>query len=76
MPRARNGSSPNGGADWPGRTIAHRSAAPLETGETARDYYKLEDREGRRFWLFRETAETVETALGPVARWYLHGVFA
>lgn len=49
---------------------------PLGDRETARDYYKLEDREGRRFWLFRETTEAAETAVGPAARWYLHGVFA
>jgi len=38
-----------------------RRAAP-------RDYYRVEDREGRRFWLYRERAGT-----GP--HWYLHGMF-
>ena len=37
-----------------------RSSAPI------RDYFRLEDEEGRRFWLYRE----------PDARWFLHGVFA
>jgi len=43
-------------------------------GEDAatRDYYRVEDRAGRRFWLFREglygEAQT--------PRWYLHGLFA
>lgn len=32
----------------------------------ARDYFRLEDREGRRYWLYREEG----------ARWFLHGLFA
>lgn len=32
-----------------------------------RDYYRVEDSEGRRFWLYRDAA---------AARWYLHGLFA
>lgn len=35
-----------------------------------RDYYRVEDGEGRRFWLYREP-----TAGGGM-RWYLHGLFA
>ena len=31
----------------------------------ARDYFRVEDEEGRRFWLYRENAS-----------WFLHGVFA
>lgn len=34
-------------------------------GARARDYYRLEDMAGRRYWVYRE---------GP--RWYLHGLFA
>ena len=30
----------------------------------ARDYYRVEDRNGRRYWLFREKAQ-----------WFLHGIF-
>lgn len=48
-------------ADW------RRGAAPT------RDYYRVEDREGRRFWLFREGLLARETAL---ARWFAHGLFA
>lgn len=40
-----------------------RQAAP-------RDYFRVEDREGRRFWLYREPAG------GAGMRWYLHGLFA
>ena len=43
-------------------------AAPTPT----RDYYRVEDRAGRRFWLFRDGmyGET------PMPRWYVHGLFA
>lgn len=40
--------------------------------EPTRDYYRIEDREGRRFWLFRAGLHGRE----PVEpRWYLHGLF-
>ncbi len=38
----------------------------------ARDYYRVEDREGRRFWLYREGLYDEETP--PL--WFLHGLFA
>lgn len=38
-----------------------------------RDYYRVEDDKGRRFWIFREGLYG-DTATGP--RWFLHGVFA
>ncbi|MFM7346438.1 MAG: DUF6504 family protein [Tagaea sp.] len=37
--------------------------------ESPRDYFAIEDRDGRRFWLYREGA-----ANG--LRWFLHGLFA
>ena len=37
-----------------------------------RDYYRLEDSEGRRFWVFREGLYDRET---PAPRWRLHGLF-
>jgi protein ImuB len=36
-----------------------------------RDYYRVEDLDGRRFWLFREGLYRP----GVAARWFLHGVF-
>ena len=42
-----------------------------QTG-TARDYYTVEDAEGRRFWLYREGLYAPEAAK---PRWYLHGLF-
>lgn len=40
--------------------------------QETRDYYRVEDREGRRFWLFRQGlyGETDEP------RWFVHGLFA
>ncbi|WP_245411222.1 Y-family DNA polymerase [Methylovirgula ligni] len=38
-----------------------------------RDYFRAEDSEGRRFWLFREGLYETETAQ---PRWFLHGLFA
>lgn len=38
-----------------------------------RDYYRVEDSQGHRFWLFRE--DRCETE-GPRPRWFLHGLFA
>lgn len=44
--------------------------------ETAltRDYFRAEDSEGQRFWLFREGLFNGETA--PLPRWFMHGLFA
>jgi len=38
-----------------------------------RDYYRVEDDEGRRFWLYRDGLYERETDR---PRWYVHGVFA
>lgn len=40
--------------------------------QRTRDYYRVEDHEGRRFWLFRQGlyGETAEP------RWFIHGLFA
>ena len=40
-------------------------------GAPTRDYYRIEDRQGRRFWLFRAGDYN---AARPC--WYVHGVFA
>ena len=40
--------------------------------DAIRDYYRVEDEEGRRFWLFR----TGLPGGGHPPRWYVHGVFA
>lgn len=40
--------------------------------QRSRDYYRIEDQDGRRFWLFRQGlyGET------PEPRWFIHGLFA
>jgi protein ImuB len=38
-----------------------------------RDYWQVEDEDGRRFWLFR-SGDAVDPATGDL-RWFLHGVF-
>lgn len=38
-----------------------------------RDYFRVQDREGRRFWLFRDGLYQGEMAR---PRWYMHGLFA
>jgi protein ImuB len=41
-----------------------------ESGARPRDYFRVEDESGRRFWLYRD-GQPPEGG-----RWYLHGVFA
>jgi protein ImuB len=58
-------------ADGPER-IAEEWWRPAGCGDGIRDYYRVEDKDGRRFWLFR--AGLVGGDRPP--RWYVHGVFA
>jgi protein ImuB len=41
-------------------------------GGLTRDYYRVEDASGRRYWLFRHGLYDEK----PAPRWYLHGLFA
>jgi protein ImuB len=41
--------------------------------EMTRDYYRVEDKQGRRYWLYREGLYG-ETDTAP--RWFVHGLFA
>ncbi|MGC2522145.1 MAG: DNA polymerase Y family protein, partial [Stellaceae bacterium] len=47
-------------------------AVGMGTAGAIRDYYRVEDEEGRRFWLFR--AGLPGGSQPP--RWFVHGVFA
>jgi protein ImuB len=51
-----------------------RIAAPWwrRDGAPTRDYFRAEDTEGRRFWLYREGLWGRETAQ---AKWFVHGLF-
>jgi len=44
-----------------------------EAAATTRDYFQVEDEEGRRFWLYRDGLYNRETAS---PRWFVHGLFA
>lgn len=67
------------------RTVLHKTAftAGPETiamdwwrhgnVKPARDYFRVEDEEGRRYWVFREGSYS---DAGHEPRWYMHGVFA
>lgn len=56
-------------AEGPERIAPHWLRAPHGR---LRDYYRVEDAQGRRYWLYREGA--YGEALPP--RWFLHGLFA
>ena len=43
-------------------------------GTRLRDYYRVEDQDGRRFWLFREGL--LGDGRGGEPRWFVHGAFA
>lgn len=43
------------------------------TEAPTRDYYRVEDVDGRRYWLYRQG---LYAAQAPAPRWFLHGVFA
>jgi protein ImuB len=42
-------------------------------GAPTRDYYRVEDKDGRRYWLYREGLYG-ESEEAP--RWFVHGLFA
>ncbi len=46
---------------------------PLGTDQLTRDYYRVEDADGRRYWVFRHGLYGRET---DDPAWYLHGLFA
>ena len=51
--------------------IGDSAADPRDSGDRVRDYYRVEDEEGRRFWLFRAGLPG-----DPPPRWFVHGIFA
>jgi len=51
--------------------IGDSAADPRDSGDRIRDYYRVEDEEGRRFWLFRAGLPG-----DPPPRWFVHGIFA
>ncbi|QGP78231.1 Y-family DNA polymerase [Sphingobium sp. CAP-1] len=55
-------------AEWWRRRDGHQ---PGGAGRT-RDYYRIEDKDGRRYWMFRHGLFGEEADIA----WYLHGLFA
>ena len=47
----------------------------LEDAGRTRDYYRVEDEDGRRYWLFRQGLYDRETQTS-LPTWWLHGVYA
>ena len=56
-------------ATVPGRIEPEWARGP--EGARVRDYYRLEDEKGRRYWVFREG----RFGQAATPRWYLHGLF-
>jgi protein ImuB len=59
-------------AEGPER-IASQWWHDAEGGSLTRDYFRVEDATGRRFWLFRDGLFEFETR---EPRWFVHGLFA
>jgi protein ImuB len=61
------------------QTKSESETAPPDPGDKSeaqyptRDYFRVETRQGRRFWLYRDGLY-LQNGLAP--RWYLHGIFA
>jgi protein ImuB len=51
--------------------IALSAAQALPDRRRTRDYYRVEDTQGRRFWIFREGLYGLHDP-----RWFMHGLFA
>lgn len=52
------------------------SRQPANTLPPYRDYYRVEDDDGGRFWLFRDGPYRMAANGRPTARWFLHGFCA
>jgi protein ImuB len=52
------------------------SRPPAATLPPVRDYYRVEDDDGGRFWLFRDGPYQPAANGQPTARWFLHGFCA
>jgi protein ImuB len=69
---------------WRGRTHQVRRAEGPERiapewwrrDGAPRDYYRIEDSEGGRYWVYRDGLYDAPQASGAEPRWYLHGLFA
>lgn len=51
-----------------------QDTGPVKALPRARDYYRIEDAEGRRYWVFRQGL--YGDGRGGLPDWYVHGLFA
>ena len=56
------------------RTAAGEHGDGNSAADRPRDYYRIEDETGARYWVFREGFYQAQAQTG-VPRWYLHGLF-
>ena len=67
------GPEPGSKSGEPAAAQAGLIGAPTPAPDRSfRDYYRIEDEEGRRFWVFRQGAVVKDAPPG----WFLHGLFA
>ena len=50
-----------------------KQAVMMKTARSTRDYFRVEDVEGRRYWLYRQG---LYDGTQPPPRWFMHGLFA
>jgi protein ImuB len=62
-------------AEGPERLAPEWWRRPSALGHDTRDYYRVEDADGRRFWLYREGLYDRDGGNSEPPRWYLHGFF-
>jgi protein ImuB len=63
-------------SDGPGKcglAVSRRPRDPHKSEKPTRDYFRVETKEGQRFWLYRDG---LYDAANLHPRWYLHGIFA
>jgi hypothetical protein len=66
-PFAGEGGDPDFQSGSPGEGATHSRLS------RTRDYYRIEDENGRRYWLFR--AGLYQESATELPAWFLHGVF-
>ncbi len=60
---------------WEETFGAGKAASGMPESALTRDYYRVEDAEGGRFWLYRNGLYRPDQSC-EAPRWYLHGIFA
>ena len=71
---ASAGAAPSTASPPPkGRSASRRNGGATRRTLPTRDYFRVEDEDGRRYWLYREGLYGGAEA---APRWFMHGVFA